>query len=204
MVIAAGIVIVLLVVVWAALTQYRGQQTRTRNAEALATRAATGRADSVKVLGESLAASRPRDSNDLVQATRRHLCSAMAPALASGLARGDVRVSEACATMLEEIGAPGVRAAWASYLAGRQEPGRTRVRGFLFRNPDWLAHELFGEWAKAGGPGEPPHADLWRDAGMLQCLKDLRVTGDPHVAPLAASLLRYLRADEPETASAAR
>jgi hypothetical protein len=202
--IVIGIIVVVLVVAWAALTRIRSQKTRARDADALAARAATGKADSVQGLGESLAASRPRDSEELVQATRRHLCGAMAPAVAAGLARGDKRVSEACATMLEELGAPGMRAAWRIYVGGGQEPSRIRVRTFMMRNPDWLAHELFGEWADAGGKGEPPHAELWRDAGLLQWLKELCVTGDPHVAPLAASLLRHLGVDVPETASAAR
>jgi hypothetical protein len=192
------------VVAWAAWSRLRGQRARAREADALAAGAATGNPGAVQALGERLAASRPREGAELVAATRRHLANTMAAAIATGLARGDAAVAEACATMLVEIGAPGMRAAWSAYLAGPPEPARTRLHRFLVRNPDWLAHELFGEWAKAGGRGEPPHAELWRDAGLLQHLQDLRVTGDPHVAPLAASLLRHLGVDEPETASAAR
>jgi hypothetical protein len=194
---AVAVVVALVVVGWAAATQARERRRRMRAADALAARAATGETSALEALGNRLTLGRPADCLTVAAAARRHLTSRMAPALAEGLVRGEARVADACAVMLEEVGAPGVRAVWALYASGAPEPGRDRLRAFLLRNPDWLARELFQLWADAGGRGEPPHADLWRDAGLHQRLKALRDMGDPHVAPLAESLLARLGAAEP-------
>jgi hypothetical protein len=201
---ALSVVVVLAVVGWAARAQVRQQRARDRADDDLAARAATGDADAVRALGGRLTLGRPGDCQRTAAAARRHLTSRMAPAIATGLAKGEPRVADACAVMLEELGAPGMRAAWSLYAAGAPEPGRDRLRALLLRNPDFLAHELFELWAAAGGQGEPPHADLWRDAGLRQHLRALRDMGDPHVVPLAESLLRRLDQGQPEAAPAAR
>lgn len=189
---ALWIIVVIAVLAWAASNQMRQQRRRDQTDDALAAAAATGAPDALRQLADRLTLGRPGDCQRVAAAARRHLTNRMAPACATGLAKGAKQVAEACATMLGEIGAPGLRAAWSAYLAGAPEPGQGRLRAFLLRNPDWLSQELFHEWADAHGEGEPPHADLWRSTGLQQRLIALRDMGDPHVAPLAESLLERL------------
>jgi hypothetical protein len=196
---ALTVIVVLLVIAWAATTQLRQAQNRAKADEDLATRAATGDPEAVQALARRLTLGRVGDCLRAAAAARRHLTNRLAPAAAAGLARGEPPVAEACTAMLEEVGAPGMRAAWSLYTAqGTSEPARSRLRAFLLRNPDWLAHELFELWAHAGGQGEPPHADLWRDGGLQQRLRALMAMGDPHVVPLAERLLRRLGTEAPE------
>lgn len=153
-----------------------------RHWDEVAARAARGDKAALADLGQALAGPQAKMA---YRAARRRLHALLAPALAQGL---DGPAGADCAEALLELGAPGLRAAWAAW----RERGSPGARAVLLRAPDWLFEQLFSAWERSGAGDGVPYAELWVAAGLLPRLHALAAEGDPVTAARAAALLERM------------
>lgn len=127
-------------------------------------------------LGTRLCQANPRQAMAAVQASRTVFSRYVAPVLVGLLGHPSEAVAQAAAAALNDLGSPGLRAAWEARQGDNLRA--RRIGAFLVAHPDWLFERLLTSFVQEGPSSVQAHRSWWSTDGMQQRLQVLADTAD--------------------------